>query len=154
MSRKRPAPEDFSSSQLTQLVRLQRERESHLARAEEIRLQMREMFQRGESPPPHPGGSGRRGPRGALKGAVLRGLRAAGAGGASLKELAQTIQIPRQEIDRWIYSRSGKETKGLVKVARGVWAYTPPDVSAPADAPAVEMGAAAEVLEVGNSGQL
>jgi hypothetical protein len=62
--------------------------------------------------------------RGGLQKAVLKALKAAGADGLSVKQLAVQAKVKKSSLAVWLYT-SGKKIAGIKKVARGVFAYLP-----------------------------
>lgn len=68
-------------------------------------------------------GAGKRAPRGSIKKKILAELKAAGAAGASAKELAAKLKVPNQNIHVW-FNSTGNKMKEIKKVGRGHWVLT------------------------------
>lgn len=62
----------------------------------------------------------RRAPRGSLKKKILAELQAAGAKGASAKDLSKKLKVPNQNIHVW-FNSTGNKMKEIQKVGRGHW---------------------------------
>ncbi len=63
---------------------------------------------------------GARGPRGAIKNAIVQALRTVGAEGMATQRIADTIHVPRLDVERYIFSRSGKNA-GIERVDKGIY---------------------------------
>ncbi|MDD5199539.1 MAG: hypothetical protein PHC88_07010 [Terrimicrobiaceae bacterium] len=64
------------------------------------------------------------GKRGALKGGILKLLAAAGAEGASVKDIAAKLGAKSQNVHVW-FSTTGKKLAEVVKLSAGRYAYKP-----------------------------
>lgn len=72
--------------------------------------------------PGRPRGSGKRGPRGALKEQIVGLLEAAGKEGVTVKEVAAKLGVKPQNIHVW-FSSTGRKLKEIKRIAPGQFAW-------------------------------
>ncbi len=72
--------------------------------------------------PGRPRGSGKRGPRGALKERIVGLLEAAGKEGVTVKEVAAKLGVKPQNIHVW-FSSTGRKLKEIKRIAPGQFAW-------------------------------
>jgi hypothetical protein len=64
--------------------------------------------------------------RGDIKGTILTVLTEAGKDGLHISEVASKTGFDRQTLDRFLYSRSARNTTGLHKLGSGRFRFVPP----------------------------
>ena len=127
---------NLSSAQLAQLIGLVKEKESLQTKLDRVNAALGALEsgrpagkKRGRKPGRPPGvktvakkGGGRkRGKR--LKEPLLKALKAAGAGGITVKELAAKLKVKPGNIFSWFYT-TGKKISGIKKVGEAKYAHT------------------------------
>ena len=130
---------NLSSAQLARLIGLVKEKESLQAKLESIDAELSALEsgkaapkKRGRKPgrpPGRPPGSvakvavGRKGRKSKrLKEPLLKALKAAGASGVKVKDLATQLKVKPGNIFSWFYT-TGKKIKGIKKVGEARYAY-------------------------------
>jgi hypothetical protein len=123
---------NLSGAQLAQLISLVQEKESLQAKLEQVNAELTALEtgksvpkKRGRKPGRPPlsksGGPRKRGKR--LKAPLLKLLKAAGAGGITVKELAAKLKVKPGNIFSWFYT-TGKKIKGITKVGEAKYAIS------------------------------
>jgi len=126
---------NLSSSQLTKLIRLVKERESIQSKLDKIDAALQSLEgtsapkKRGRKPgrpailkkAAKLGGTRKRGKR--LKAPLLKALKSAGSPGITVKELAAKLKVKPGNIFSWFYT-TGKKIKGIRKVGEARYALT------------------------------
>lgn len=100
--------------------KLDREASEVLGRRDAVEKQMAEILGTRVGVAVAKAGRAARGPRGAIKGAIIQALRTVGAEGMATQRIADVTQIPRRDVERYIYSKSGK-TAGIERVDTGIY---------------------------------
>jgi len=129
----------LSSAQLSQLIRLVKEKETlqhQLERVESSLAGLGKGKKRGRKPGRPkgvktkvkakavgrpPGRKGRRGKR--LKASLLKILKGAGSEGITVKELAAKLKVKPNNVFSWFYT-TGKKVSGIKKVGEAKYSYT------------------------------
>lgn len=126
---------NLTSSQLAQLIRLVKEKESLQTKLDRVNSALASLdggksapAKRGRKPGRPPGikGAKKVGKRGRgkrLKEPLLKLLKAAGSSGITVKELSTKLKVKPSNIFSWFYT-TGKKIKGLNKVGEAKYAYT------------------------------
>jgi hypothetical protein len=115
---------DLSSTQLSRLVQLIKQKEELQLRIAGINGQLTALETGGTARPKKAGGGRRAARRKKTSDLILAHLTKAGKAGSSVKELAAATGAKVASIAVWLYT-AGKKVKGLRKVARGRFAYKP-----------------------------
>jgi hypothetical protein len=126
----------LSSAQLSRLIELVKEKEILQAKLERIDKALEHLDggaaprRRGRKPGPKSGAKSalkkarpgrRRGKR--LKEPLLRALKAGGASGVTVKELAAKLKVKPGNVFSWFYT-TGKKIKGISKVGEARYAFS------------------------------
>jgi hypothetical protein len=124
----------LSSAQLSRLIALVKEKEILQSKLEKVDSALRalesgKVARRGRPPGtgkgrpgPKPGGKARRrGKR--LKEPLLKALKAGGASGVTVKELAAKLKVKPGNVFSWFYT-TGKKISGIKKVGEARYALT------------------------------
>jgi uncharacterized protein YjcR len=127
---------NLSSAQLAQLIRLVKEKETLQAQLDRVNSSLtalegghapkrrgrkpgRPAKAAGRGPGRPPGSKGRRGKR--LKQPLLKILKAAGASGITVKELAAKLKVKPNNVFSWFYT-TGTKVSGIKKVGEAKYA--------------------------------
>ena len=113
---------DLTSTELQELLRLIRERETLQARLAKVTASLAK-FDAAPAPPAQP--RSRKTARragGTLKDSVLHVLAEAGPGGLSIRQIATRAKAKEGSVSVWIYT-TGKKIPGLKKIAPGRYTY-------------------------------
>jgi hypothetical protein len=130
---------NLTSAQLTQLIRLVKEKELLQAKLDRVNGSLASLEGGGAAPRRRgrkrgrpakaaavgrpPGKTGRRGKRGKrLKAPLLKALKKAGASGITVKELAAKLKVKPNNVFSWFYT-TGKKVKGISKVGEAKYAF-------------------------------
>jgi hypothetical protein len=123
----------LSSAQLSRLIALVKEKEVLQSKLEKVdaalqALESGKVARRGRPPGsgkgrpgPKPGKVRRRGKR--LKAPLLKALKAGGAAGVTVKELAAKLKVKPGNVFSWFYT-TGKKISGIKKVGEARYALT------------------------------
>lgn len=129
---------NLSSSQLAQLIRLIKVKESLQTKLDRVDSALQSLEgghsvpkKRGrkpDSPPgvkkgPKKGKAGKKGRGKRLKEPLLNLLKGAGADGITVKELSSKLKVKPSNIFSWFYT-TGKKIKGINKVGEAKYAYS------------------------------
>lgn len=127
---------NLSSAQLAQLIGLVKEKELLQRKMDQVNAALQSLEtgklvgkRRGRKPGRPAlfklglkrGGTGKRGKR--LKEPMLKALKAAGASGVTVKELAAKLKVKPGNIFSWFYT-TGKKIKGINKIGEAKYAYS------------------------------
>jgi len=127
---------NLSSAQLAQLIGLVKEKESLQSKLDHVNAALQALETGKSAPkkrgrkPGRPAGvktvaakgkTSKRGKR--LKEPLLKALRAAGASGIKVKDLAAKLKVKPGNIFSWFYT-TGKKISGIKKVGEAKYAYT------------------------------
>jgi len=125
---------NLSSAQLAHLIGLVKEKESLQAKLDHVNAELQALETGKAAPkkrgrkPGRPAGvktkAAKRTKRGKrLKEPLLKALKAAGASGITVKELAAKLKVKPGNIFSWFYT-TGKKISGIKKVGEAKYAYT------------------------------
>ncbi len=124
---------NLSSAQLSRLISLVKEKESLQSKLEKVDAALQalgsgKVARRGRPPGvkkgrpgPKAGKTRRRGKR--LKEPLLKALKAGGAAGVTVKELAAKLKVKPGNVFSWFYT-TGKKISGIKKVGEAKYAYS------------------------------
>jgi predicted Rossmann fold nucleotide-binding protein DprA/Smf involved in DNA uptake len=116
------APSDLSSSQLSQLIHLIKQKEALQSQIAKINEELSSL-ETNEPDQPKKARRGRgRAHRAKTSDAILKELAKAGKAGMSVKDIAAATGAKAPSIAVWLYT-AGKKVKGLRKIARGRFGY-------------------------------
>jgi hypothetical protein len=99
----------LSSVTLGELAKIQKRREELLAELDSLNQESERLGLR------VPGIRARR-PRNSIRGAIITVLKEAGGPGLTVQEIVEASGLTRDDVDKWLYSKSARETPGFRKI--------------------------------------